>query len=116
MTTHHIVHDTDRDGWGSAALLLACVKPARAVLHPQRDKDVVALVNGLRVAAGDQVYVLDIPAPADWSALAQPAGELLWVDHHMASWGAARPSWVRAILPTHDEPTTTMRLLVQAEL
>ncbi|MET0389808.1 MAG: hypothetical protein ABW321_27800, partial [Polyangiales bacterium] len=38
------------------------------------------------------------------------------IDHHMASWGAARPSWVRAILPTHDEPTTTMRLLVQAEL
>jgi hypothetical protein len=115
-TTHHIVHDTDRDGWGSAALMLATLKADHARLYPQRGKDICGVLNAMRVSPGDRIYVLDIPAPADWSRLTQPACELIWVDHHMASWTGARPSWFRAVLGSTDKPTTTMILLVQAQI
>ena len=38
---HLLVHDIDRDGWGSAALLCAAVGPDQVRLHPLRGKDVL---------------------------------------------------------------------------
>ena len=31
---HHVIHDTDRDGWGSAALMLASLEPGNCIIHP----------------------------------------------------------------------------------
>jgi hypothetical protein len=44
---HHVIHDTDRDGRGSAALLAAQLGPASCVLHPMRGKDVIGVLAKL---------------------------------------------------------------------
>jgi hypothetical protein len=117
MGTLFIVHDTDRDGWGSVALLSAGLQPSAAVMRQVRDKqDVVDVLNRLPVANGDQIYVLDLPAPLRWERLMRRDGVITWVDHHLSSWQKARPEWLNAVLPSDDKATTTMKLLVQAEL
>ena len=117
MTKHHIVHDADRDGWGSAALIAATVAPEPTALHPlPKTRDVVGLLQNVRAAQGDRIYVLDIPAPASWKALSPPPCELIWVDHHLAAWTEPPPSWMRVVLPPHHKATTTMKVLVQAGL
>jgi len=109
---HHLIFDSDRDGWGSAALLLAELGPDACTLHPMRGKDAAAV---LRDVPGDcAALVLDLPAPATWEAV--PERTVTWVDHHVAAWGAPVPTWVRAVLPSNARPTTTMRLLVEAGL
>lgn len=111
----HLVHDVDRDGWGAAALLLARFGPNGCVLHPSRSKSVAAQVVEL-TGNGSDVWVLDIPAPPTWPAVDLASGTVTWVDHHLAAWGSAPPSWVRAILPETTKPTTTMSLLLRQGL
>lgn len=111
----HIIHDVDRDGWGSAALLLAAFGPSECVLHPTRSKSVAGLVAEL-AGDGSDVWVLDIPAPRTWPAVDEVSGTVTWVDHHLAAWRSPQPSWVRAILPNTAKPTTTMSLLMRRGL
>jgi hypothetical protein len=114
---HLLVHDTDRDGWGSAALLCAALGPEQVRLLPLRNKDALRALRDIN-ADVDQVWVLDIPAPGRWPD-EPPAGlplPLRWVDHHMATWRAPHPDWVEAILPKTNRPTTTMTVLRHAGL
>jgi hypothetical protein len=113
---YHILHDTDRDGWGSAALLVAALGPDRAVLRPCTKKDLRSAFTALDLDEHDQLFVLDLPAPEDWSSLRHPPCGVTWVDHHLSAWVPPHPSWVRAVLPAHTKPTTTMRVLVEAGL
>lgn len=113
---NHIVHDTDRDGWGSAALLSATVEPTDSKLYQVPNKQVVDVLNRLQPRDDDSIHVLDLAAPDDWSNLRRPACEVVWLDHHVLSWSAAYPSWIRVLLPPDDKPTTTMSLLVQTGL
>lgn len=108
---HLIIHDIDRDGWGSAALLLATRGPESCELRPTKTKNVVRIIND--ADPNQQVWVLDIPAPASWHQMSESATEITWVDHHLASWTNAAPSWVRTVLPSDDRPTTTMSLLLK---
>lgn len=107
----HIVHDVDRDGLGSAAMLCAELGPDRVRLHPTKDKDVRALLTDLE----GEVIVLDIGAPPSWAGV--PASlDITWVDHHLATWGSTPPPNVKPILPTTDKATTTMSLLVKHQV
>ena len=115
---HLLAHDTDRDGWGSAALLSAALGPAQVRLLPLRSKDALGALRGVSTADISQVWVLDIPAPSRWpdeppSGLPLP---LRWADHHMATWRAPHPAWVNPILPKTSRPTTTMTVLRHAGL
>ena len=115
---HFLIHDIDRDGWGSAALLSAAFGPDLVRLLPLRSKDAFGALRGLPTADISQVWVLDIPAPARWPD-EPPTGlplPLRWADHHMATWRAPHPDWVEAILPKTDRPTTTMTVLRHAGL
>jgi len=114
---HLIVHDIDRDGWGSAALLSAALGPEQVRLLPLRGKDALGALHDI-AADITQVWVLDIPAPSRWPH-EPPAGlplPLRWADHHMATWRAPHPAWVEAILPRTNRPTTTMTVLRHAGL
>ena len=114
---HLLVHDTDRDGWGSAALLSAALGPAQVHLLPLRHKDAIGALTELSGTGVSQVWVLDIPAPSRWPE--PPAGlplPLRWADHHMATWRVPLPGWVEAILPKTHRPTTTMTVLRHAGL
>jgi hypothetical protein len=66
---HLIIHDTDRDGWGSAAMLVAELGPARCVLHPTASKDGLAEIAKVDAHPGDHVWVLDIPTPGNWTTV-----------------------------------------------
>lgn len=101
----------DRDGWGSATLLVATLGPDVCDLDPTKSKHVVPLVND--ADHNHHIWVLDIPAPTSWESLAKPTAGITWVDHHLASWSTPPPSWVRTVLPVDDRPTTTMSLLVR---
>jgi hypothetical protein len=109
---NHIIHDTDRDGWGSAAMLLAELGHENCHLHPMRTKDVSGVFNLLPPDAN--VFVLDLPALVDWNVLRERP--VTWVDHHLAAWNGSPPPWVRVVLPADDRPTTTMKLLVTSGL
>lgn len=63
---NHIIHDVDRDGWGSAALLLAELTPINCRLYPTREKEVLGIIRAPKVAKGDTVWILDIPGPQCW--------------------------------------------------
>lgn len=113
--THHIIHDLDRDGWGSAALLVAELGPERCRLYPTRTKDVRPGLGELLVEPSDHLWVLDIAAPPSWSGVAAPAGCVVtWVDHHLPAWTRPSPSWIEVFLPTDSKPTTTMSLLTSS--
>ena len=113
---HHIVHHIDRDGWGSAALLVSHLGPAACRLYPCNGSDVLVTVNSVRAAEGDLLWVLDLPAPTTgWVGLRQTA-PIRWVDHHVASWCNSVPDQVDAVLPSSARSTTTMHLLIEREL
>jgi hypothetical protein len=65
---NHIIHDVDRDGWGSAALVVAEVRPENCRLYPVRDKEIFAVLRGIEAANGDTIWILDIPGPQTWTA------------------------------------------------
>lgn len=109
---NHIIHDMDRDGWGSTAMLLAELGPANCILHPVGDKNVGRVLAQLPPEAA--IVVLDLPAPNDWHIVRHQT--ITWVDHHLDSWKTPPPPAVRAILPDDNRPTTTMRLLIEARL
>ena len=44
---HLLVHDTDRDGWGSAALLSAALGPDLVRLLPLRSRDTLAALRSV---------------------------------------------------------------------
>jgi hypothetical protein len=114
---NHIVHDVDRDGWGSAALLLADRGPATCRLYPTKDKNVLPLLANVPAAAGDTMWVLDIPAPATWRGFPRmSAVNVIWVDHHVDSWHPPFPESVQVVLPTSPRATTAMSLLVSSRL
>ena len=108
---HLIIHDVDRDGWGSAALLVEALGPESCELRPTKSKDVRRIVDGAHPE--QHVWVLDIPAPPSWAGWDRRDAETTWVDHHLASWSRPAPMWIRAIVPETDRPTTTMSLLVR---
>jgi hypothetical protein len=113
---HHIVHHTDRDGWGSAALLVSQHGPAACRLYPCDGSDTLAVINGVRATEGDMLWVLDLPAPAvGWAGLRQDS-PIRWVDHHRASWTNPAPAQIEAILPSGVRSTTTMHLLIERGL
>ncbi|MEQ9319517.1 MAG: hypothetical protein RIF41_10185 [Polyangiaceae bacterium] len=101
----------DRDGWGSAALLVEALGPESCELRPTKSKDVRRIVDGAHPE--QHVWVLDIPAPPSWAGWDRRDAETTWVDHHLASWSRPAPMWIRAIVPETDRPTTTMSLLVR---
>lgn len=107
----HLVHDVDRDGLGSAAILCAELGPDRVRLHPTKAKDVRPLLADLE----GEVIVLDIGAPPSWDGVPRNL-DITWVDHHLAAWGSTPPPNAKVILPTTDKPTTTMSLLVKHKL
>jgi hypothetical protein len=111
---NHIIHDLDRDGWGSAALLVCELGPERCRLYPTQSKDGCSLVQATDAQPGDHIWVLDIPTPASWSSMPILSNvALTWVDHHPVRATDAPPAHVRLVLPDNSEPTTTMHLLVQ---
>ena len=67
MINAQIIHDLDRDGWGSAALLVAELGADRCRLYAIRtkDKDVRPVIAELATDTGDQVWVLDHPPGLD---------------------------------------------------
>ena len=109
MTTI-IIHDVDRDGLGSAAMICAELGPENVLLVPTKVKDVRPLLA--HHEAPRSVMVLDIPAPPSWDGISTDVA-ITWVDHHLAAWHCARPPNVKTILPTTCTPTTTMSLLVK---
>ncbi|MCU0664701.1 MAG: hypothetical protein MUC50_20560 [Myxococcota bacterium] len=114
---HHLIHDLDRDGWGSAALLVCELGAERCHLHPTQSKDACSLISTVGAQPGDHVWLLDIPTPSSWSDVPSlPDVAITWVDHHPVRATDAPPSEVRLILPGHSEPTTTMHLLVRRGL
>ncbi len=114
---HHIIHDLDRDGWGSAALLVVELGAEGCRLYPTRHKDLRPIFADLTLDARDHLWVLDIPAPPTWTGLEVPDGvRATWVDHHLPAWTTQPPGWVDAILPNDRRPTTTMSLLVKRGL
>ncbi|MCU0660776.1 MAG: hypothetical protein MUC50_00450 [Myxococcota bacterium] len=111
---NHLIHDLDRDGWGSAALLVCELGPEQCRLYPTQSKDGCSLVSTTDAQPGDHVWLLDIPTPASWSDMPNlPNFALTWVDHHPVRATDAPPPFVRLVLPEDSEPTTTMHLLVQ---
>lgn len=112
----HLIHDTDRDGWGSAAMLLAEFGPERCELHPHPGKDVRSALNRLGLSVDDRVFVLDLPAPPTWTGLRKPPCRVTWVDHHLSAWREPAPSWIEVVLPETSKPTVTMALLVKNRL
>jgi hypothetical protein len=111
---NHIIHDLDRDGWGSAALLVAELAHERCHLHPTQSKDGCSLISTVGAQPGDHVWVLDIPTPSCWSELPSlPDVAITWVDHHPVRAADAPLPHVQLVLPADSEPTTTMHLLVQ---
>lgn len=113
----HVIHDIDRDGWGSAALLVAELGPARCVLHPTAGKDGLAEIAKLDAQPGDHVWVLDIPTPECWVAVPSlPGVAITWVDHHPVRANDKPQDFVRVCLPRNDDPTTTMHLLIDHDL
>ena len=106
-----VIHDVDRDGLGSAAMICAELGPENVLLVPTKEKDVRPLLA--HHEAPRSVMVLDIPAPPSWDGISTDV-TITWVDHHLAAWRCARPPPnVKTILPTTCMPTTTMSLLVK---
>ena len=103
-----VVHDVDRDGLGSAAMICAELGPEHVRLHPAKLKDVRPRLLDLH----GPVIVLDIPAPPSWDGI-DVRLDVTWIDHHLAAWHTPPPANVRPILPATPKPTTTMSLLVK---
>lgn len=112
----HIIHDTDRDGWGSASMLLAQFGSDSCVLHPHPGKDVTDALNELEVHLDDRIYVLDIPASPSWERHQRPPCPLIWVDHHATSWEGEAPEWLDVRLPANTKPTVTMAMLLRERI
>jgi hypothetical protein len=114
---HHLIHDLDRDGWGSAALLVAELGPEKCQLHPTQSKDGCSLISAVNAQPGDHIWLLDIPTPSSCSDMPSlPDVAITWVDHHPVRATEAPPAYIRFILPETNEPTTTMHLLVRRGL
>ena len=112
--SHHIIHDTDRDGFGSAALLVASLGPECCRLYPVSDKDINPLLIEIEAHTGDTLWVLDIPTPQTWKELPiLPGAQINWVDHHPVRAVDHPPGNVCLYLPIDNRPVTTMHLLVQ---
>lgn len=110
---HHIIHDTDRDGFGSAAMLAASLDQERCLLYPSAEKNGLALLAQVSPGTGDTIWILDIPTPENWQGSSIPGGiQINWVDHHPVRAMDRPPENVRLYLPVDDRPVTTMHLLV----
>jgi len=81
---NYIIHDIDRDGWGSAALVVAEKHPENCLLYPTREKDISGVLRSIRPKDDDSIWVLDIPAPESWTDF-PIRKNMTWVDHHMES-------------------------------
>ena len=110
---HHIIHDVDRDGWGSAALLVAELGPERCRLHPEVRKDGLAALAEVKAQTSDHVWLLDVPTPEHWTGARLPDVRITWVDHHPVRATDTPPDSVRLVLPAKSGRTTTMHLLVE---
>lgn len=114
---NHIIHDVDRDGWGSAAMLVAQLGPENCHLYPTRDKEVFGILRDINATVGDSIWVLDIPGPNSWYGFPVRNGiRMVWVDHHLNSWNTVSPSSVEAVLPKTRAATTTMSVLVTEKI
>ncbi len=110
----HVIHDIDRDGFGSAAMLTAELGPEYCRLYPSSSKNGAALVREIDSRPGETVWVLDIPTPERWAGFLRPDGVLInWVDHHPVRAADSPAEDIRLYLPIGDRPVTTMHLLVQ---
>ncbi len=113
-STVHIIHDIDRDGWGSVALLAAELMPQECRLYPSVGKNGFRLIERVTAQPGDSIWLLDIPTPSSWALAPRPEGvEITWVDHHPVRAGDSPPDHIRLFLPVGDKPKTTMHLLVE---
>jgi hypothetical protein len=109
-----IIHDVDRDGWGSAALLVAELGYERCRLYPTVQKDGLMLMDWVEPRSGEHVWLLDIPTPKRWNDPPRRLGvEITWVDHHRVPATDSPPGHIRLLGPTSSKPTTTMHLLVE---
>ena len=114
---NHIIHDIDRDGWGSAALVIADKHPENCRLYPVSEKEICGILQSIEVEEGDVVWILDIPGPASWARFPIRNGvRTIWVDHHLNSWSQLPPPEIEVILPAGIKPTTTMHMLVSNKL
>ncbi len=109
----HIIHDTDRDGFGSAAMLATSLAPERCMLYPSTEKNGLALLAQVAPGVGDTIWILDIPTPENWQG-ASILGDvqIKWIDHHPVRAMDRPPKNVRLYLPINNRPVTTMHLLV----
>ena len=116
-TIHHIIHDVDRDGWGSAALIVAEFGPGRCRLYREFRKDALPLHSEVEASSGDRIWLLDIPTPESWAnAPPLPDVPITWVDHHPVRAKDTPPANVRLVLPTSPGRTTTMHVLMEQGL
>jgi hypothetical protein len=117
MRTNHIIHDVDRDGWGSAALLVAELGSSHCRVYSEARKDALPLHSQVDARPGDHIWLLDIPTPTIWAnAPPLPDVPITWVDHHPVREKDAPSSNVRLVLPQSPGRTTTMHLLVEQGL
>lgn len=108
----HILHHNDRDGWGSAALLVSTDGDCQLYPMPNVNKALMA-IRSIGLSEQDALWIIDLPAPARWSDFQSPrVARITWVDHHLASWNATVPTGIKVILPRSIRPTTTMSLLI----
>ena len=112
-TTTVVIHDVDRDGLGSAAMICAEIGPEHVQVEPTKPKDLKPLLE--RQLGNRDILVLDLPALENWSCVSSDVN-ITWVDHHLSSWSNPPPSNVKTVLPTDQNPTTTMSLLVKHNL
>ena len=113
-TIHHIIHDVDRDGWGSAAMLAAQFGAENCRLYPSESKDGLALLAEVNADPDDNIWVLDIPTPEGWANAQLPKDiSITWVDHHPVRATDSPTPQVRLCLPVSSKNVTTMHLLVQ---
>ena len=114
---NHIIHDIDRDGWGSAAMILAQLGAENCRLYPTRDKEIFNLIRNVGTNAGDVIWVLDIPGPTSWMEFpSRNDVRTIWIDHHLNSWEQDAPKTVEVVLPKTKKATTTMSVLASQRL
>jgi len=118
LSKHIIFHSTSRDGWGSAALLVATLGVDQCEVYPTvLSRDLLAGLGRDPLPTPEQKpWVLDLAVPGKWPKYDPPGQRVTWVDHHLSSWRSAPPHWVHAVLPPDTQPSSSMSLLLRSEL
>ena len=110
-----VLHDVDRDGLGSAAMICAEFGPKLVRLIPTKPEDLEQSLTQREGEVNQNMLILDLPAPKSWDYVPTNIS-ITWVDHHLDSWRTTHPTNVKTILPMDRKPTTTMSLLVKHKL